>query len=388
MRKHKITIIIITLSVLIIFLGNWITTSKVDIFYPSYSEMYKAVVTEVTKDIEGPAEDNDIVEFTCKIISGERKGETVSATQSFMSMYGMTNIVTKPVDVGDRIQIVSENDMSVGNETWYMNDYYRVDGILVLLVAFMFLVIMIGRGKGISTILSMTFTFGFVFFVFVPAIMSGANIYLWTIFTCIFTIITTLVLIGGASKKTLATIIGCSLGTMIAGFCTFMINRLLLITGYIDDDSLYLGSLLEENQVDFSALVFAAITIGALGALMDIAMDLSSALYEINEKAPNISMKELCKSGMNIGRDVMGTMANTLILAYIGGSLTSTMLIMAYSMSLGHLLNRELIIVELMKAIIGSTAILLTIPCTVIVCGILYKSRLKSDLVFDDNSII
>ena len=110
----------------------------------------------------------------------------------------------------------------------------------------------------------------------------------------------------------------------------------------------------------------------------------TSSLFELHEHVPEMTFKKLFISGMRIGRDIMGTMANTLVLAYIGSSLSSIMLLITYSNSMMHLLNREVIIVELLQALIGSLAILLTIPLTVIICGFLYLGKRKNNPIVAD----
>ena len=207
--------------------------------------------------------------------------------------------------------------------------------------------------------------------------MAGYNAYLWASITCIFTIMMTLILINSISKKTWATIIGGVAGTIIAAAGTVIMTEVMQLTGFVDEHSYYLTLLDTEVPINLTAIVFAAIVIGAVGAIMDVAMDLSSSLYELSEHVPDITFGRLCKSGMAISRDIMGTMANTLVLAYIGSSLSCIMILLTYSTSAMDLMNREVIIVELLQAIIGSLAILLTAPCTVVTCGVLYLKHGK-----------
>ena len=134
---------------------------------------------------------------------------------------------------------------------------------------------------------------------------------------------------------------------------------------------MYVSLLNETNPIDLRAIIFASITIGAMGATMDVAMDITSSLFEIRRKIPDISFSHLVHSGVIIGRDIMGTMANTLILAYIGSSLTTVLLFASYQSSLEQLLNRELIIVELLQALCGSIGILCTIPISALISSAL-----------------
>ena len=174
--------------------------------------------------------------------------------------------------------------------------------------------------------------------------------------------------------------IGCSSGVLMAGFITVLANHFCRLTGLTTEDSMYLLFLNNENPIDLKAIVFAAIILGAVGAIMDVSMSLSSSLAEMKEQVGDMSAAQITRSGMVVGRDIMGTMANTLILAYIGSSLSVTLLLAAYNSSTPLLLfNSEMILVELLQAVAGSMGILLTIPLTSIVCGILYASKDTND---------
>jgi uncharacterized membrane protein len=119
------------------------------------------------------------------------------------------------------------------------------------------------------------------------------------------------------------------------------------------------------------------IIVGALGAVMDVAMSMSSSLYELRVKSPGITPQELMKSGVTIGRDMLGTMANTLVLAYIGSSLTCVLLMVAYNANLQQVINKEVIIADILQALAGSMGMLLALPLTSAVCAIVYFRKVK-----------
>lgn len=382
-KKAIIWVVTVILSITAILVGNRSVMGDTQIFTGADAEVVRATVTDVmdqssdTVDLGGDTVyENTEVEFSCEIKSGENEGEEVDAVQMIDGMYAGSQYI-KPVEKGDKILLIQAKDTGHMDGTWQFSDYYRFDKIMILVGIFMAAILLIGRWKGVNTLLSLIFTFSFVFFVFVPAVMAGCNAYLWSCITCVFTIVMTLILINSVSKKTLATIIGCISGTVIAAVGTSVMSVLLGLTGYVDEHSYYLTLLNTENPIDLTAIIFAAIIIGAVGAIMDVAMDIASSLHEISEHVPDITFGRLCKSGMSIGRDIMGTMANTLVLAYIGSSLSCIMILLTYTASSTDLLNREVIIVELLQAVVGSLAILLTVPCTVAVCGILYIGRKK-----------
>lgn len=379
-KNTIIWFVVVLLSIALIIIGNRTAMKGLTLFGESGTETVKGKVLEVldrsTNDLALDATNpnpytSTVITFTCAIKSGTFKGETINAQQSIDSMVAGSEAI-KEVEAGDNVMLFQIDTFESEDMVWQFGDYYRFDKIVILGLVFMALVLFMGRWKGFNTLLSLSFTFLFVFLVFVPSIMNGYNPYVSTGITCVYSIISTLVLINGISKKTLATITGCISGTVIAALAAGIMNRILLLTGFVDDHSYYLTLLNPDNPIDLTSIIFAAIVIGAMGAIMDVAMDISSSLFELSENVPDMTFKKLFQSGMHIGRDIMGTMANTLVLAYIGGSLSSIMLLLTYSNSIMHLLNREVIIVDLLQALIGSSAILLTIPFTVIVCGILY----------------
>jgi len=156
-------------------------------------------------------------------------------------------------------------------------------------------------------------------------------------------------------------------------------DKLLYLTGVVDEHSRYLVNLPGEVQLNLHAVVFAGIIIGAMGAVMDVAISLSSSLWEIKEKAPLIKFKEMFSSGLTIGRDILGTMADTLILAYIGSSLTVVILLSVFSGSLLGLFNSEMIAVEILQALAGSFGILFAMPLTALFCSIIYLKEKKEN---------
>lgn len=381
-KKGIVWVLTVFLSIAFILIGNRAVMQDLTFFSETEDSAARAKVTEVIDQstdkmtLGGEAVyESTVVDFKCELQNGAHKGDEVTAQQTIDGLYAGSEYV-KAVEPGDKVMLLRSDDAGMEN-TWMFSDYYRFDKIVLLAGVFMLLVLLIGRWKGVNTLISLVFTFCFVFCVFVPAVMLGYNAYLLASVTCLFTIVMTLVLINGISRKTMATIIGCTAGTLIAAVGTCVMSEIMKLTGFIDEHSYYLTMLNSDEPMDLTAVVFAAIIIGALGAIMDIAMDISSSLFELSEHVPNLTFKELYKSGMSIGRDIMGTMANTLVLAYIGSSLCSIMILLTFSTSAMDLLNREVIIVDMLQALIGSLAILLTIPCTVCVCGSLYLRKRK-----------
>lgn len=372
-RRTLFYLIIVILAVIYLMVGYKVSVDKAGLFRNEMGiKAYTAKVTEILSDrndmgqIGGNVYYEHVITFQAKILSGEYKGESVKATQTIDNL---TSNGILPVGVGDKIFLFQTTPEE--NIEWEAGDFCRFDTILLLGVVFFAGILLFGRGKGVKTILSLVFTCLAVFVVFVPAILAGYNAYLVSVVTCLYIIVTTLALVSGPSRKSVAAALGCIGGVMVAGVLSAVVGHMMKLTGYLNDETMYVSLLNETNPIDLRAIIFAAIIIGAMGATMDVAMDIASSLFEIHRKVPDISFRHLVHSGITIGRDIMGTMANTLILAYIGSSLTTVLLYASYQASLIQLLNRELIVVELLQALCGSIGILCTIPISTLIASAL-----------------
>lgn len=388
-RKITVYLFTVTFSLLFLYFGNYIITggkgmpSKAN--QESIQEMLKARVIQINnrniqkiEDDSGSGEattENISIEFTAKILNGYKKGMKVPAVQTVDSYLP---VKIKEIEVGDKILLCRINDPKDGNY-WMFAEYLRSDTLLWLGGAFIALLIVFGHIQGINTILSLTFTCVSVFYVLIPAILTGKNIYFWSICVAVFITAMTLLIVYGTSKKALCAAMGCLAGTAVSGGIASVTGYIMNLTGVLNDESLYLLYLNPENPINLKAITFAAILIGAIGAIMDVAISLSSALYEVKEKAPDTPANEIFRSGLTIGRDMMGTMANTLVLAYIGSSLSLVLLLIAYRTSWLGLFNRELIVAEILQTLSGSIGILFTIPLTSLICAWIYtiKKRTK-----------
>ncbi len=380
--KYKniiVWMVTVVLSILYIFFGHTIASKNLTVMDSQQAYSAKAIVLRIEDEIQGesyegvaPIVADTTTLFTCRLLDGSHKGEEILAAQIGDSSFSAAK--QKIISVGDKIIVYNYPAEEYGTE-WIFGNYVRFDTLLIFAAAFFVLLLIFGWGKGINTIISLTFTCLAIFTVYIPSILSGQNIYISTLITCGFITIMTILITNGWSKKTLATILGCLFGVCVAACLSLIMDSVLHLTGVTDENSIYLTSL--PSPVNLNAIIFGSIVVGALGAVMDVAMDIASSLYEICQHSDRLSFARLVKSGLTIGRDIMGTMSNTLVLAYIGSSLSIVLLLITYADSVSSLVNREMIIVEFIQALIGSTAILLTIPLTAIICGLIYVGKGK-----------
>jgi len=369
---------VLVLSALFLFIGNHVVSG--DRYTPDIEfelSYYQGTVTEIIERSETPSAwewgssdlDIDII-FNVRLTGGGRRGDIVTARQSIFSFFTVNE---REIAVGDRVLL----HYDAFNSVYHFANYVRINIIAILGAVFLVLVLLFGRKKGFSAIVALGFTCMAVFLVFIPAILGGRNIYITTIVICIFAIVSTLLIVIGPNKKALSAMLGCLGGVLLAGLLMFIMDALLSLTGALDVETEALIRL--PNPVNLRALIFAGVILGAVGAIMDVAMSISSSLWELKESGGVSDFGSIVKSGINIGKDILGTMLNTLILAYIGSSLTLILLISVHATSLTVLFSMEMIIVEFLRALVGSFGMLLTIPLTAGICGWLYALPSNDD---------
>ena len=378
-KKKIIYVSAIILAILYIFIGNKIVTGTDNKVSALDTEYTKAKVTKILSIEESVAQagntekDKDIlITFEAKILSKENKGKIIKSEQRILYPNAENLIQLK---VGDNILIVDAYQDSEGNTEWKYVDRERITPVIFLGVVFILLLIIFGKSKGLNTILALCFIVLSIFTVFIPSILAGFNVYLMAVITCVFIVLTTSIIVYGINDKSIATVFGCLGGMIISLLLLLFMDSIIHLTGYTSEESMFLILLDLDNPINLKAIVFASIIVGAIGAIMDISIDIASSLKEIANKITKPTFGEIVKSGITIGRDIIATMTNTLVLAYIGSSLSSVVLIVAYDTSLINLFNKEAIIIEILQALIGSLGLLFTIPFTSIICGIMYSHR-------------
>lgn len=377
-RKNAITfIIVIVFSILFIWIGN--KTNQTQILDGTSQNYYKAKVISIeNRNVEtsqlavDSTQQITTIEFKAKLLTGPNRGKTVTAIQTIDSAYAKQH---EEVKENDKIITYYEPANEGRLEQYSFAENYRSDALIFLVVLFLILIIILGRSKGFFTIISLVITVLAIFCVFIPAIINGRNVYATTIVVSIFTILMTLLLINGLNKKTLCAVLGNIGGIAVAGVIAILMSKLLKVTGFVDEEYAFIMTAQLKKPLDLIGLVWSGIVIGSLGAVMDVAMSISSAMNELSENMENKTFKKMLKSGMNIGRDAIGTMTNTLILAYVGSSIATVLLLTMYSRNLMYLFNIEMIVVEVMQSIVGSLGILFAVPATAIFAAHIFTKK-------------
>lgn len=317
-------------------------------------------------------------EFKVKILEGDYKNKIISIQHPIF--YEESNNI--PFEKDDNIVLLEDE-----TKTLYIVDYDKTGWFIGLSAIFIVLTLLIAKGRGVKAILALIITGVFITKLLVPLIIKGyPPIFLSTVVALLSCSIT-IILMSGFTSKGFSAILGSFVGVLSAGILSYSFANFMRLSGFSTPEISSMESYL--NNINLKELISAGIILGSMGAVMDVAMSISSSLSEIKTRDKNISRKELFKSGINIGSDIIGTMVNTLILAYVGSSFITIILltIQASEYPLIRLLNFEFIATEILRSLCGSIGILIAVPATTYFFGVFNskeKDKLKKQNVLKD----
>lgn len=291
-----------------------------------------------------------------KVLTGEHKGAVLEAA-NFLSAYANVDakVGTKVIV---RLDVDEQGDLYVVS----VPAYNRAPVMLGLALIFAALLVIIGRKKGVMALVGLVYTLACIWFIQVPMILRGAEPVLVSIIIVALTTAASLLFLTGLSRKTLCAVLGCVCGVGVAGIFAAVSGSISQLNGFNLPEAEDLVLRATQDTVRISGLLVSGILVASLGAVMDVAMSISSSCWELRQLNPGLPKAALFRSGMNIGRDAMGTMANTLILAFAGASLNTLLLFRIYGYPAIQLFNSDAIAVELIRGLAGSIGIILTVP--------------------------
>lgn len=323
------------------------------------SEFAKARVTAVLQDNTQRDETTEGVlrgsqEVIVEILSGTQKGKQFQTTNYLSALYN--------INAKEGTRVIVRLDPQGEGVSAFIYSYDRGLIIFSLILIFVASLLIIGRGKGAMAFIALFITFVSIIGILFPLLEYGFPSILVTVFIVFYTTVFTFVLIDGINKKTVSAALGTLSGVVIASLFAVIAGYFAHITGFQTNESEELLLIGRDHGMKIGGLFTCGILIAALGAVMDVAMSIASAVHEVHEVNASLSVKDLFKSGMNIGRDAMGTMANTLILAFAGSSFTLLLLVYFYDITPLQLLSTDLIAREVIQGVSGSIGIVLTVP--------------------------
>lgn len=313
-----------------------------------------------------------------KVLTGQFKG-TVQTLDNMLTGNPAYDI---SLNKGDKVVLHLEAKNtevnSVDDVDFFIADIKRDYSLEAFAALFMILLVIIGRKKGVFSLVSIIATISLMFFVLVPLILHGVNPVVSAVVVGILSTIITIYLVGGFNPKSSSAILGTAMSLIFAGGMSLAAIWMARLTGFAGEESMFLYS--TRPDLSFKGILAASMIIAALGALMDTGVSIASSVNEIYETDKKLTVNQLFKSGMNIGKDIIGTMSNTLILVYLGSALP--LVLLSNNIDLQKFFNLNQVATEILSALIGSISILACVPLTAIIAAYLIK-RQKEKVEFD-----
>ena len=368
---NKNTIILLLVCAVIFIVGCVLASpEKSDsTFAEEYSEYERAKVVQILADNTVQDETSDggwrgeqlmLVE----VLTGQYSGKTIQVSNFVGPLYGV------PLNEGDGA-VVAISTYSDGSFIGTVYEFDRLVPMIIVVLLFLVSAVAVGGKTGAKSLFGLGITFVSLFFILIPALMKGAPT-LPTVFgVSSFIAVVSLVILGGVQKKTVCAMLGTVSGTALAMIFGLISQGILRIDGLRVSDVEPLLQLRQTGTpIGLTGLLVGGIIISALGAVMDVTMGISSALFEVSAANPNLGKKELFRSGMNIGRDMVGTMTNTLILAFLGSSFVFILYLYSMGLSGYQLISSAYLSLEVISGISCSIGVVLSIPITAIITAL------------------
>ena len=294
-------------------------------------------------------------ELEIQILSGDHKDEIMTVTNYMSALFNVD------VQQGDRIIV---RIMTDENGSYYASVFNYDRGIVLggFLLVFFILLAALGGKKGLGALAGLLLTLGCIWFILIPCLLRGVPAIPVTIAVSAVSAAAGLIFLNGYSKKTFCAVCGCVGGVLVSGIAAALVGVLSPMNGFNMQEAENLILYGADEGLKVSGLLVCGVLISALGAVMDVALGIASSVWEMKEQNPDASVGSLFRSGMQIGKDAMGTMANTLILAFAGSSLNMLILVQTYDIPFLQLINTDSIALEVVQSVAGSIGILLTVP--------------------------
>lgn len=344
-----------------------------------FVEYEKGTVTAVLSDSleQDPSSDGAFrgeQALTVKVKSGRYKGQELLVYNYAGPLYGV------PVKEGDSVTMAVSTH-SGGEHQAVVYEFNRIPQLAAVILLFFLATVLVGGRTGLKSLIGLVFTVLCLFMILIPLLIKGAPTLLTTYAVTAYIALVSFTILGGVSRKTVSAFLGTVSGTALAMIFSLAAQKMARINGLRLSDVEPLLQLRQSGSpIGLTGLLTAGIIISALGAVMDVAMSISSSLEEVRTADPSMTSRRLFGSGMNIGRDMVGTMTNTLILAFLGSSFT--LIIYLYSLDLGfyQFFSSAYLAIEVISGISSSIGMILAIPLTALISSLLLSGDKSGDL--------
>lgn len=335
-----------------------------------YAEYENAVITEVLSDntFTDPAADNALRGeqiLLAEVKTGQYRGEIMQVYGYVGPLYG------GQLKVGDGATLLIST-YADGSHVATVYEYNRLPALAVIVAMFLIATVAVGGKVGAKSLVALAMTLVCLFWILIPLLMKGAPTLLTVFLVCAYITVVTMVILGGVQRKTVCAALGTIAGTALALLFGLAVQGLARVDGLRLTDMEPLLQLRQTGTpLGLRGLLVGGIVISALGAVMDVAMSIASALTEVHTVAPNRNTRELFRSGMNIGRDMVGTMTNTLILAFLGSGFALIIYLYSLGLSPYQLISSSYLTIEVVSSISSSIGVILSVPLTALISSVI-----------------
>lgn len=310
---------------------------------------------------------------TIKLLTGEFKGQT-TIVDNMLTNNPYYDIFLKK---GDKVILHAEFENDGNTVDYFIADIHRVNFLYLLFFIFGGLLILVGKNKGFYSLFSIVATVLLILFIMVPLVRCGFNPILSALIISLISTAITMYLVGGFNKKSTAAVLGTIGSLIVASILSILTIKFSRLTGFCCEETMFLYQ--ADPNLDFKGILTASMMLATLGAVMDTGMSIASSINEFYTINPKLTTKELFFSGMNVGRDIIGTMANTLILVYLGSSLP--LVLLSQNIDLQKFFNLNQVVTEISSAVIGSISLVVCVPITAIIAAHVVAMNKKEEQI-------
>ena len=371
-RENRVSCLVLA-AALVLFLAVRVIAApekETAIDAAEYAEYENAVITEVLSDntFTDPAADNALRGeqiLLAEVKTGQYKGEIMQVYGYVGPLYG------GQLKVGDGATLLIST-YADGSHVATVYEYNRLPALAVIVALFLIATVAVGGKVGAKSLVALAMTLVCLFWILIPLLMKGAPTLLTVFLVCAYITVVTMVILGGVQRKTVCAALGTIAGTALALLFGLAAQGLARVDGLRLTDVEPLLQLRQTGTpLGLRGLLVGGIVISALGAVMDVAMSIASALTEVHTVAPNRNTRELFRSGMNIGRDMVGTMTNTLILAFLGSGFALIIYLYSLGLSPYQLISSSYLTIEVVSSISSSIGVILSVPLTALISSVI-----------------
>lgn len=327
------------------------------------------VLREKTEYIAGAGIEDINQTLRIEILEGDKKGEILTIENDYVAL-----------EKGDKFFLYHSIDGADGRESYSVRDVDRRPVILFFIILFIAVVLFFSGKQGLRSLIGLAGSFFVILYILIPSLLAGYPPVFTSIFVATIILFFAIYFTHGFNRVSTVAFSGTVLAVILTGVLAYIGVYFAKFTGFASEESFYLN-LNTRGALDFTGLLLGGIMIGVLGVLDDIAITQSAIVRELYDTAPHLSRKEIYKKALSVGKEHVGALVNTLALAYTGASLPLLLLFSSAGPTNFSVINQEIFATEIIRTIVGSIGLILTVPITTLLAVYIlkgYKSKNKN----------